>query len=127
MCPQPRLKSLYEEWRQLSEAEGSAIQSASWSRVLLCQSRKSDLQRQILAIMQADGAPPLLREDWIEPFRPVIAELIELENRNSRWLADSRAGMEKERGTMERRHRNLKQLRQAYGSSASAPRWNSYS
>src|SRR6185436_14511338 len=42
-----QLRSLYEQWRLLTEQEGTAIRAADWTRVGECQSEKKRLQPHI--------------------------------------------------------------------------------
>ncbi len=124
------LMALYQEWRDLSEAEGQAIRSAIWSDVDECQNAKGRLQSRILSateLLQADlvarGENP---QCYDAEFRNVVAELILLEERNSKWLAEVKEAKLAQRQELNRSSQNLRQVRRAYTRNRQ-PAWNSYS
>jgi hypothetical protein len=61
-----------------------------------------------------------------ERIRPVIAELITMEQANARALAERRTAAEGEQNQFQLVERNLRQVHQAYAPQAS-PAWHSYS
>lgn len=109
------LASLYEEWRLMSESEGDAIRSLAWQRIEHCQSTKMGLRERIVQIVETAGAGEGVAEDLGRRFRPVLEHLIQLERRNSEWLAAERQKLESERAGLNRDQRSIRQLQGAYG------------
>ena len=124
------LLDLFQEWRALTEAEGQAIQSATWPEVTRCQDAKSQLQTRLIAtheLLQAELKASGLDAEAYDPrYRQVVAELIRLEQRNSEWLADQYQQADQQRNDLARASRNLRQVHRAYARTASA-NWHSYS
>jgi len=121
MSPVDELAALYAQWRSLTEGEGEAIESGSWTEVEHYQSAKSRLQPRIVEVSQRiEVAIHELQ------FRPVVEELITLERRNSDRLRDTRHSAEQEKQDLDKSSRNLRQLHKSYVPPARA-HWQSYS
>ena len=130
MNSQETVNALYEDWRILSETEGSAITAADWDRVNECQDEKQRLQNRIIQATEAlqkeavaQGLNPKRTERGL---RPIVERLIALELRNQELLASKRQAAEMEKAELERSGRNLRQVHQAYGGARDAA-WESYS
>ena len=127
---QETVNALYEDWRLLSETEGSAISTADWARVAQCQDAKQQLQSRIIVATEAlqkeavaNGLNPKRTERGL---RPIVERLIQLELRNQELLASRRQSDEFEKAELEKSGRNLRQVQHAYGSPRAAA-WQSYS
>ena len=121
MTPAEELASLYEQWRHLTEEEGRAIDAGDWSHVAVCQSGKSRLQPRIVEVSRRLDAAT-----HEEHFRPVVAQLMEMEHANRDRLQKQREWAEERRQELDRSSRHLRQLHQAYVAPA-RPNWQSYS
>ena len=117
---QETVNALYEDWRLLSETEGSAISTADWARVAQCQDAKQQLQSRIIVATEAlqkeavaNGLNPKRTERGL---RPIVERLIQLELRNQELLASRRQSDEFEKAELEKSGRNLRQVQHAYGS-----------
>lgn len=125
-----KLTELYDQWRQLTEAEGEAIRTAAWSRVEQCQRSKLDLQHRILAVTEEWEAELLVtqapRAEQEQALRKVVDEMIRLESRNNQWLAEQRQTARAEEAEADRALSHLRQVHKAYGPPA-PPVWQSYS
>lgn len=124
------LSRFYQEWRRLSEAEGSAIQQGQWPSVQECQDAKYTLQSQIMMateLFQSElshlGRDP---QEYDRQFRGIVAELIQLEERNGKWLSEQKKKAVEEAETLANTTNNLRQVRRAY-TQGRTPVWNSYS
>jgi hypothetical protein len=131
MSARSDLLSLYIEWRKLTESEGLAIRSANWLEVQHFQDAKFQLQAQIVSATELVHAE-LARDPRHTPevnheFRSLLAELIQLEQRNSQWLADQRRNAEAEMAAIDKTSRNLRQVHKAYHQVQGAAAWHSYS
>jgi hypothetical protein len=121
MISTEELASLYEQWRHLTEEEGRAIDAADWSRVAVCQSGKSRLQPRIVEVSQRLDATTHEQQ-----FRPIVAQLMEMEHANRDRLQKQRESAEERKQELDRSSRHLRQLHQAYVPPARA-NWQSYS
>jgi plasmid stability protein len=124
------LRSLYEQWRLLTEQEGTAIRAADWTRVGECQSEKKRLQPHIQKAdedleeeLRTRGAT---RKALEKEFRAVVQELIRREGENDRELAAQRGIAEEKRQELHQASRQLRQVHQAYAPGKPAL-WHSYS
>jgi hypothetical protein len=111
-----RLTALYEEWRLMTESEGDAIRSLAWPRVEHCQRIKANLRERILEASEHAAREVDSAEAVRHRFQPVLEHLIELEVRNSEWLANERRNLELEQGELNRSRRTIRQLQGTYGS-----------
>jgi hypothetical protein len=126
------LIELYKQWRGWTEAEGEAIRLAAWTRVDQCQAAKTKLQPLIAhASEQAhrDAADPPSQVESNEAFfRGILNELIQLERGNLELLASHRQRAEREKESLNRVSRNLRQLHRSYvADRALSEHWQSYS
>lgn len=123
------LRACYEQWRQLTEAEGIAISSGRWTQVQSLQETKQQLRSSI------DGTRRDLRAaclacgrtaQRIEPeFRTVIERLLASEARNKQALVDRRAQAAAEEQRLQQVVHKLHQIRGAYALPRPT-RWESY-
>ena len=121
MTPAEELAGLYDQWHDLTEEEGRAIDAADWSRVAVCQSGKSRLQPRIVEVSSR-----LEAVEHQQHFQPVVARLIELEQANRERLEQKRESAQERRQELDRSSRHFRQLHQAYVPPARA-NWQSYS
>jgi hypothetical protein len=130
MADRNELFGLYEQWRQLSESEAAAIQSAAWPRVQDCLNAKFQLQAQILISREGLDVEitsgRLNRSEFEASLRQVVGELIRLEAYNSELLAEQHKNAQTRTTELRDASRNLRQMRRAYTSPPSA-HWHSYS
>lgn len=124
------LMELYREWKSLTESETRAIHEAAWPRLDRVQGEKLNLQiriveasQQVQTEMAIDG---IAISELEKTLRPVVEELIRMEESNGRLLMEKRQRLEEEQAGLDRTSRNLRQVQQAYGSGSSAG-WASYS
>ena len=132
MSARNELAELYEQWRHLTEEEGMAIRRGSWQRVDECQAAKLKLQRLIVRTTEKlhhdVGGPPSQLEATERFFRPIIDGLIELERRNLELFANQRQQVERERESLDRTTRQLRQIHRSYVRDRSlTEHWRSYS
>lgn len=124
------LNDLYGQWRALTDAEGDAIRAGDWSAVKNVQSRKEILKRELLAaadVWHAEWSKPDEgKREYERVFRPVISELIALEQRNHAWLCEQRARAQAEINELDASSRNLRGINRAY-SSGTRSCWQTYS
>lgn len=120
------LHDYYSQWRNLSRAEGEAIEAAAWPQVNKCQEAKKRLQSDITAVTEAAQAELANQEHFDREFRPMIAELIEMEKTNGVLLSGKISMAEREQLSLACASRNLRSVRCAYSPVKSAA-WNSYS
>lgn len=104
----------------MTESEGDAIRSLAWTRVEHCQHVKAELRQKIVDALDVAGDGAGSAEEIRERFRPVLEHLIELELRNSEWLAAERRKLEQEQESLNRSRRTIRQLHGSYGSAAPA-------
>jgi len=121
MNPGEELHALYQQWRELTCAEGDALRVAAWSKVEHCQQAKARLQPRISEV--SARLEPVAHE---RAFRPVVDALIQLEKQNRELLQAQRqiAGQQKE--DLDQASRHLRQLHRRYVTPAPA-HWQSYS
>ena len=100
------IPALLEQWRQLSQAEASAIQSAAWPRVNQIQAEKNALRRDIAVVMP--GASEA------QPFRAQIAQLISLEARNAELLAAQLRRAQASQQMIDQTGQNLRKIKRSY-------------
>lgn len=121
MTPVEELRALYEQWRVLTEEEGTAINQADWSRLARTQTAKARLQPRITDV--SGHLDPNVHE---REFRPVVERLIELERRNQARLQHRQTNAQAQQNELDRSRRHLRQLHQSYVPPARA-HWQSYS
>lgn len=125
------LLNLYQEWRKLTDAEGLAIRSANWPELQYLQDAKFNLQAQIVSATELVHAElarnPGMAQEVNREFRTLLAELIQMEQRNSQWLSEKRQNAEAEMALANQSSRNLRQVHKAYNTTQGPTAWNSYS
>jgi hypothetical protein len=124
------LLGVYQQWRQLSETEGEAIQASDWRRVDACQSAKQSLQPLIIKFTGE------AQEDWVRAgidksvmereIRAVVDDLIRLEHRNGEWVCRQQTAARSQECELEKSTRNLSRVQRSYSPAPSAV-WQSYS
>jgi hypothetical protein len=131
MNAQSKLRSLYRQWRNWTEAETQAIQTRDWLKAGECQEAKSALQSPIQRWTEAaQNQVQRGSAEWAafeKQMREWIAELITLESQNSERLAGQRIAADSERAELEQSARNLRRVRQSYSSPPASSAWQSYS
>jgi hypothetical protein len=130
MSAEQALFESYREWRRLSVAAGRAIQQRNWDFLRDCQELVRQLQPQI------DQQAREARAEWLQSgadlaakeaeIGVIVAELVELGQRNQSWLRDARRAAQAERGRLEQAGQNLRLLQQSYAFARPAG-WTSFS
>ena len=130
MIAKKSLFDAYNSWEQLTRTEGAAIQSGDWSRVAECQQSKQGLQKKIIRLTESAQAEcietGLDSKNFERDLRPIINNLISMENRNSELLAIRRQAADVEKLDLDQASQNLRRVQKSY-SPPTAPVWNSYS
>lgn len=121
MSPELEFTALLDQWRRLTEDEGRAITSGSWTHVDNCQSAKALLQPRINEVRER--IDPVRHESQ---FRPLIDDLIHLERRNQSILEEQRRIAQQQEQDLNRSDRNLRQIHKSYIPPA-RNLWQSYS
>jgi hypothetical protein len=124
-----QLWELYQQWKQLTEAEGNAILNSNWREVHRCQAAKQQLQPEIIRVTESAKAEYFNNSDQREfdlRIRECVNELIVLETRNSAVLEQRLEALEKERGELEQTAGRLRQVHKSYVP-AKGPVWDQYS
>ncbi len=121
---------LLDQWRELTQAEGAAIQSATWPAVKEIQARKTELQKSLAEAEQnwaaenpvdAAGVPPA------KPFRTEVGRLISLEARNAELLAAQLRRARARQEDLEQAYRNLRRIQRSYVRKPLPTAWQCYS
>jgi hypothetical protein len=121
MNPAQEFSALLDQWRQLSEEEGTAISSGAWTHVEHFQSAKTRLQPRITEVTQRIDAS--IHEKL---FRPMLDELMQLERRNNSLLEQKRSAAQEQERSLDRTQRNLRQIHKSYTPKVRT-HWHSYS
>ena len=130
MKEQTDLLALYAQWRTLTEVEGNAIHEGEWRQVQEQQDLKSELKERILSVTESwqlvcpDASA--WRQEYERQFRPIVAELIQMESRNSALLTRCQTATRAELDHYNGASRNLRGLRKAYVAPGNS-HWCSYS
>lgn len=119
MSASPKVDSLLDQWFELTQAEGTAIQNADWEQVQQAQAGKARLHH-FLSEQRA-------RLGDIHPFASRIARLISLESRNEELLAAQMRRWHSEKEQLEQGTKNLRRIQRSYAPARSGARWNFYS
>jgi hypothetical protein len=125
MSAHEEIDSILEQWLQLTEAEGAAIQKGNWPEVKRLQCRKGVLRQPLSEAIRhyaADPARPGSRH-----FRSRVARLNSLLTRNGALLADQLRRARARQETLNQTRRNLQGIGRIYGRSRSGHAWHSYS
>jgi hypothetical protein len=123
------LRARYEQWRQLTEAEETAISAGKWTQVELLQKTKRQLQsfiddarRDLRAACQTYGG---IAQEIEQEFRSLVEELLASEARNKQALVQRRTQVTAEEQRLQQAIQNLHQIRGAYALPRPA-HWESY-
>ncbi len=124
------LGTYYEEWRVLTEAEGSALEAGEWVEVEKLQETKRQLRifiegtrQELRGECQRCGVSARsIQQEYL----PLIEQLLALENRNSQTLATRQNASFSEQQQLQQTTLTLHQIRQAYAP-ARPSLWESYS
>lgn len=112
------LRSLYERWRALSEAETEGITAGNWPQVSGCQEGKQKLQDQIAQATRAlwDEADSRgLSRAQIQPsLRKMVDELIAAERRNLELVTRQIQEVNQQQEALRQTRQNLHRMQQAY-------------
>jgi hypothetical protein len=130
MSTREEISQLLEQWFQLTQAEGRAIQLAAWSEVKKVQADKAALQVSLTQVRHKFDRESFSRfasKPVEHPFRDTISRLLSLETRNSELMAGQVKRARAEKETLEQAHRNLRRLQKSYVGEALPVAWNSYS
>lgn len=121
MNPADELSMRYQQWRNLSENEGGAIEAGAWTSVEQFQTAKARLQPRIVELSERLDAATHERR-----FRKVVEELVQLERHNSALLQRQRQDAQGKQQDLDRASRHLRQLHKSYVPPAHT-HWQSYS
>jgi hypothetical protein len=119
MNARQELAGLLEQWLQLTQAEGAAIQAADWTKVREVQATKARLQP---AITETKNKFP-----GTIPFPAQVGRLLSLETRNSELLAAQVRRVSAEKTSIDQAQKNLRRIQRSYVPRARAAAWNCYS
>ncbi|MGD1019096.1 MAG: hypothetical protein ABSA12_07225 [Verrucomicrobiia bacterium] len=124
------LRAYYERWRQLTEAEGSAISAGQWTQVESLQVAKQQLRsfidgarHDLRAACQACG---MATRGIEQEFRSLIFQLLDLEHANAEVLAAKRDRASQEKEEVGHVIQKLRELRRAYAPTRPSV-WETYS
>jgi hypothetical protein len=124
------LTNAYQEWRQLAEKEGEAIQAGDWMRVCDCQNALQQLQPRIIRYSEEAqqewarlGADRTAKENRL---REQVKSLIELEWRNHSLLDVKRQAVQAELTELARAGFTLRRIQRHYAPARGAA-WTSFS
>jgi hypothetical protein len=127
MSAEQDIARLLGEWRELTRAEGVAIQSANWNTVQEIQSRKSDLQKSLATAEANWVAENSANQSAPKPFRAEVARLISLEARNADLLAAQMRRARAQQETLKQAWRNLRKIQRSYVAKSAPTAWQCYS
>ena len=120
MNAREEIAGILEEWLQLTQAEGAAIQAAAWSDLARIQARKATLQEGLTKARGHAHAEP-------GAVRAKVARIISLVTRNGVALAEKlRLARERQR-LLDQSNRNLHRIQRSYVRPPSPAAWHSYS
>ena len=107
---------LLKQWLELSQAEGSAIEAASWSRVSELQAGKAALQKSIVETQEkwVRESPGEFDDPATRPFRVEVGRLISLEARNAELLATQVRRAQTRQAMLNEVNRNVGKIRRSY-------------
>jgi len=111
------LWDLYEEWKRLTHAEGTAIHASDWAQVRRCQNAKKELQPKIIRLSESAKAECLTNVDHEEletQIRSYVNQLIILETQNNSILQARLQNLANERSEAERTTARLRKVHKSY-------------
>lgn len=124
------LRALYDQWRDISEAEGIAISTGQWSQLESLQKSKQQLQTFIDSakhdLRTAGQACGQAARELEREFQSMIVELLALEAQNRQILDTRRNEATAEEHRLLQAVQTLHQIRGAYASPHLVS-WQSYS
>lgn len=118
------LRLYYDQWRALSYAESAAIRLGRWEAVDRLQQHKQQLQPFIEGIYRR--VPPEVAEVLHATFRPMVQELMSLEQQNAAAVAEAYRRAQHQSDQCRATERALHQVQGAYAP-ARTPVWQTYS
>ncbi|MDW8343448.1 MAG: hypothetical protein RMM51_03050 [Verrucomicrobiae bacterium] len=118
------LRLYYERWRELTVAEAEAIRLQRWEAVDRLQQHKQQLQPFIEGIYRELPTEEVHRLQ--EQFRPVVQELLALEQQNAVAVAEVYRRAQQQADQCRQTERALHRVQDAYAP-AQAPTWQTYS
>lgn len=124
MNARQELAGIMEQWLELSQAEGTAIQKSQWPALKRIQARKSALRESFSRAVRecAQSDRPVLQQ-----FRPKAARLMSLLNRNAAALATALSQARAEQEKLNLTRQNLRRIQRSYASGPSRRTLNSFS
>jgi hypothetical protein len=130
MSARKDMARLLEEWLQLTQAEGAAIQSAAWSAVKEIQARKTELQKSLAEAelnWAAENPGDTSGVPAPKPFRTEVGRLISLEARNAELLAAQLRRARAQQEALDQAYRNLRKIQRSYARKPLPTAWQCYS
>ncbi|MDB6020634.1 MAG: hypothetical protein JWQ04_491 [Pedosphaera sp.] len=119
MNARQELAGLLDQWLQLTQAEGAAIQAADWAKVREIQTTKARLQPAI--------AETKNKFSGAIPFPAQVGRLLSMETRNSELLAEQVRRVSAEKASLDQAQKNLRRIQRSYVPGTKAAAWNCYS
>lgn len=130
MNAERHLRDAYQQWRQLAENEGQAIQTGDWMRVCECQKELKQLQPRLIQFTAEaqeewtrEGADRTAKEN---DFRELVKSLIEIEWHNNSLLNTRRQAAQAEFQELEKAGVTLKRIQRSYAP-VKVTAWSSFS
>jgi prefoldin subunit 5 len=127
MNARQELAGIMEQWLQLTQDEGAAIQRSQWQALKRIQARKSALRSSFTEAVQKCAEASGTRHPVLKPFQARAAKIMALLNRNaaalSAQLSRARARQEK----LNQTRGNLQKIQRSYASTQPRRSWQSYS
>jgi len=112
------LRAQYDQWRELTEAEGRAIATGDWHQVSELQRTKRQLRSQITdttrELRQENDRLGLPAVNVGAEFHPVIRMLLDLEKANAQVLAARKTEALQKKNRLDRALQNIRQVHRAY-------------
>jgi hypothetical protein len=130
MSARKELAGILEQWLQLTQAEGAAIQAALWPAVRRIQARKAALREPF-----TEAARKCAQEDAAagpgnpapRPFRAEVGRIISLLSRNGAALAAQLNRARARQESLNQAARNLRRIQHSYVRPQPPTAWHSYS
>jgi len=116
MSARNELAGILAQWRQLTSAEGQAIQRANWKSVREIQTHKSDLKHSLAEAVRkcADEDAAGGARLTAFPFRAELGQIISMLNRNGELLAAQMRRARAEQAALDQAKRNLQRIQKSY-------------
>jgi uncharacterized protein involved in exopolysaccharide biosynthesis len=130
MSAREELGGILEQWLQLTQEEGAAIQAAAWPAVRRIQARKAALRKSF-----TEAARKCAQEDAAaspgnpapRPFRAEAGRIISLLTRNAAALAAQVSRARARQESLDQANRNLRRIQRSYVRLQPPTAWHSYS